>query len=140
MATEAPMQRDTQTVAAAEYFAPSPLLYGPGGTGQFLAMVTTGNRQSSVQTTLGGRVDGILQNTPPINQPCDICRMGLTKAVAGAAITVATEARLVCDTNGRLITWTTGSNKFICAIAIENAGAAGDEILVLFGPGYNATT
>jgi hypothetical protein len=141
MATQGPMMRDTQTVAAANYWNPTTLLYGPAGSGQFLCMVTSGNRVSSIQTAAGGRIDGILQNTPDINQACDICRNGVTKAVAGAAIVVATEARLVCDTNGRVITWTATGNKQIVGVALENAGAAGDVIAVLINaPSYASAT
>ena len=133
MATEGPMLRDTQTVAAAEYNTPTTLLYGPGGTGQFLCVVTSGPRTSAIQTSANGRVDGVLQNTPSIGQACDVCRYGLTKVVAGGAINVATEARLVCDANGRVVTWTATGNKWIVGIAMENAGAAGDIILAMIG-------
>jgi hypothetical protein len=82
-----------------------------------------------LQTTAGGAVYGILQDTPQLGQPARVGLFGITKAVAGAAITAG--AQLDCDAAGRVVTHTAG---IIVGIALESASAAGQIIAVAIAP------
>ena len=100
MATEGPLIHDgAQCTAAANYYNPSSALDGPNGSGQFLFVYVSAARVVTVQTSSGGAVYGILQNTPASGQAADVGIMGISKVVAGAAITAG--ANLMCDTAGR---------------------------------------
>jgi hypothetical protein len=101
----------TLTTAFANYYNPLTPLAGPGGSGQFLAMVFQANHVSQVQTTQGGPMIGVLQNTPLVFDPCDIGISGITKAVAGAAVTFGQE--LMVDSSGRFIPWLAGPSNLL---------------------------
>jgi hypothetical protein len=136
MATEGPLLHDgSQCTAAANYYNPASALDGPGGSGQFLCVYISAARVVTLQTSSGGDVYGILQNTPVQGGPADVGIFGPSKAVAGAAISAG--ALVQSDTAGRVITQTgsgivigraieaaTAANQII-AIAINNAGIAG---------------
>jgi hypothetical protein len=70
MATEAPNLRDGTCQAAANYWNPVSALFGPAGSGQFLAVTLTGTTANVVTlvTASTQMVYGILQNSPDINQ------------------------------------------------------------------------
>ena len=89
----------------------------------------------TVQTSSGGAVYGILQNTPASGQAADVGIMGISKVVAGAAITAG--ANLMCDTAGRAVAQT--STNIIAAVALEAATAAGQIITVAIIPAMNQT-
>jgi predicted RecA/RadA family phage recombinase len=134
MATEAPLIHDgSQCTAAANYYNPSSALDGPGGSGQFLCVYISAARTVTVQTSQGGAVYGILQNTPPQGAAADVGILGVSKAVAGAAISAG--ANLMCDGNGRVITQT-GSN-VIVGVALEAASAANQIITIALVPTAN---
>lgn len=136
MATESPLLRDgAQCVAAANYYNPSSALAGPNGSGQYLFVTVSAARTVAVQTSQGGAVYGILQNTPPQGQAADVGIVGISKLVAGAAVSAG--AQLMSDTSGRGITQT-GSN-VIGATALEAATAAGQLITVAIVPAMNQT-
>jgi hypothetical protein len=127
MATEAPLIKDgAQCTAAANYYNPASALDGPGGSGQFLCVYISAARVVTVQTSSGGDVYGILQNTPASGQAADVGLLGVSKAVAGAAISAG--ALLQSDANGRVITQT-GSGAVV-GRAIEAATAANQVITI----------
>jgi hypothetical protein len=136
MATEGPLIHDgSQCTAAANYYNPASALDGPNGSGQFLCVYISAARVVTVQTSSGGAVYGILQNTPASGQAADVGIMGVTKAVAGASFSAG--ANLMCDTAGRLITQT--STNIIVATAIEAATAANQVVTVAVVPAMNQT-
>jgi hypothetical protein len=127
MATEAPLIHDgSQCTAAANLYNPGSALDGPGGSGQFLCVYISASRSVNVQTSAGGQVYGILQNTPPSGGPADVGILGVSKAVAGASFSAG--AVLACDSAGRLIAQT--STNIAVAIAIEAATAANQIVTV----------
>lgn len=136
MATEGPLIHDgAQCTAAANYYNPSSALDGPNGSGQFLFVYVSAARVVTVQTSSGGAVYGILQNTPASGQAADVGIMGISKVVAGAAITAG--ANLMCDTAGRAVAQT--STNIIAAVALEAATAANQIITVAIIPAMNQT-
>lgn len=131
MATESPLIHDgSQCIATANYYNPAVPLLGAGGSAQFLAVSLSAARTLQItpnQTTL---VYGILQNTPMATEAADVGIAGISKAVAGAAITFGLP--LMCGTGGtlgQLIPWVTSAYKV--AIAIEPAAAQGVVFTVL---------
>jgi hypothetical protein len=112
-------------IANANYHNPVTPLAGPGGTGQFLAVMFSASQVLQIQTTPGGPMYGVLQNDPMATDACDVGIVGITKAVAGAAITFGQE--LMIDASGRFIPWvavsgTTGGN-YKVGMAMETVGA-----------------
>ncbi len=136
MATESPLIHDgAQCAAAANYWNPSTALPGPNGSGQFLAVAVSAPRTVTVDTSGGtAAIYGILQNTPGQGQAADVGILGISKAVAGAALSAA--AQLQADTQGRVITATGTNHRF--AIALEAATAAG-QLITVFVTGANTT-
>jgi len=74
---------------------------------------------------------GILQNKPTSGQPATVCYAGVSKAVAGAAVTAGSRVR--SDANGKVVAATVAGNAVI-GIALESAGADNDVISVLLTP------
>lgn len=125
MATEGFLIHDgSQTTAAADLSA-----------SQFYAVKITAARAVNLASTGGEPIYGILQNKPTSGQAADVGLFGITKAVAGAAITAG--AYLMTDTSGRLITVVTTSKRV--AQALEAATAAGQLITVALGPNSGNT-
>lgn len=132
MAIEGAMLRDGNTVAAANYYNPSSALDGPNGSGQYLAVgLTSAGETSAVIASAGVAIFGILQNTPLQGDSCDVCVVGISKAVAGGAITAG--AALSVDANGRLVTQS--SANLCVGYAKSSAAAAGDLFDALILPG-----
>jgi hypothetical protein len=130
MATESPLiSIGSQCTAAADLSGATTTLAGPNGSGQFLAVKLTGSRVVNLANAGGEAVLGILQNTPTLGAPADIGFVGVSKAVAGAAI--AAGAELMTDTSARLITATSTNHRV--ALALEAATAAGQLISVVLG-------
>lgn len=71
---------------------------------------------------------GVIQNKPASGDVVELDCDGVTKVVAGAAITPGTEARVMSDGTGRAIT-ATSTNK-VLGFALEAATAAGQIIAV----------
>ena len=127
MTTEAPLFKDgAQCQAAANYWNPTTALYGPYGSGQFLAVYISGPRTVALQTSNGGLCYGILQNAPALGQAADVAIGGVTKVVVGAAVTAGQE--LQSDTSGRAITFSSGRK---IGMALESATAANAMIAML---------
>ena len=111
MATESPLIHDgSQTTAASDLSA-----------NQFYAVKVTGSRQVNLASSGGEDIYGILQNTPTSGQVADVGISGISKAVAGAAITAG--AVVMTDSSGRLIT-RTSSNHGV-GVALETVTATG---------------
>ena len=133
MATESPMLCHTQCTASAN-LSPTASLAGWNGSGQYLCMMMSGARTVTVASANTSLVCGILQNDPLSGQAANVGFMGVSKAVAGAAITAG--AQLMSDTSGRVITQTTAGTNPTMGQAIETAGAAGQIITILIYPGF----
>lgn len=121
MASESPLLHDgAQTVAAANYGNLAGLA-GPGGSGQFLAVLLSAaaDRTSALVAAAGAQAYGILQNKPALGEVADVGIYGITKAVAGATITRG--SYLMTDTSGRLVAWVAGSGYAQLGVAIESA-------------------
>jgi hypothetical protein len=141
MATETPLIHDGgQMVVPANYYNPGSALAGPGGSAQFLGVTISASRTVSVQTTIGGQIYGVLQNTPPAaNEAADVGILGVSKVVAGASITAGAE--LMVDASGRFITWVAGSGYFKVGQALETTSAANNLLSVLlYSPNYKVVT
>ena len=140
MALESPLIKDgSQTVAAANYWNPASPLYGPNGSGQFLGVYLSASRTVTVQTTSGGIIYGILQNSPAQGQAADVVLYGISKAVAGAAI--AALGPVMMDTNGRVIAWTACGARYQVGYTLETAAGANQLItILLYSPNVVAAT
>jgi len=131
MATEAPLIHDGgNTVAGTDMSGVSVTLAGPNSSGQFLAVKITGSRTVGLANAGGEAIYGILQNNPSLGYVADVGLMGVSKAVAGAA--VAAGAELMTDTSARLITATSTNHRI--GVALEAATAAGQLITVALIP------
>jgi hypothetical protein len=121
-ATEGPLIHDgSQTTASADYSGTTTTLSGQNGSGQFLAVSITANRQVTLVTTKGGFMYGVLQNKPASGQAADVGIEGVTKMMAGASISAG--AYVTPTTTGAFVTAATTDARV--AVAIETAGAAG---------------
>jgi len=140
MATDSPLIHDgSQMVAAANYYNPASALAGPGGSGQFLGVNISASRTVAVQTTVGGQIYGVMQNTPPSGIAADVGIAGITKMVAGASITAGAE--LMVDASGRFITWVSGSGYFKVGQALETTSAANNVFTgMIYTPNYKVVT
>jgi hypothetical protein len=120
MATESPLIHDgSQTTAAADL-----------SSSQFYVVKLTGARQVNLAAATTDVAYGILQNKPTLGQAADVGLLGVSKAVAGAA--VAAGAGLMTNTSGQVITATTGNKRL--GQAIEAATAAGQLITIALVP------
>lgn len=98
-------------------------------------MKITAARAVNLASTGGEAIYGILQNNPTSGLAADVGILGVSKAVAGAAITAGDY--LMTDTSGRLITVVTTSHRV--AQALEAATGAGQIITVALGPNSGDT-
>jgi hypothetical protein len=131
MATESPLLVHTQCTASANLSATASLS-GGNGSGQYLCMKISGSRTVTVAAANTDVVTGILQNDPLSGQAANVGWSGITKAVAGAAITAG--AGLMSDTSGRVITWTTAGTNPCLGQCLETATGAGQIVTILVSP------
>ena len=124
--------RSSTCQAAANYWNPAVKLYGPYGSGQFLAVYVSASNVVTLRTTQGGQIFGILQNSPDINQAAEVAYGGECKAVAGGTFTAG--AYLMVDANARLILWAAGAGNVQVAMAMEAAPNADSVVRVLVNP------
>lgn len=91
---------------------------------QFFAVKqsTSTDRNVILANTGGEAIRGILQNKPTSGAAANICTFGISKAIAGATITVG--QRLMTDASGKLIP-ATGTNH---GVALALTAAATSEI------------
>lgn len=94
---------------------------------QFHALEVDSNGQAIVCNSAGVQIAGVLQNKPTAaGMAATVCASGITKVIAGAAVTAGAE--LEVNASGRLITATTGD---VVAIALEDAAGDGSIMSVL---------
>src|SRR6185437_1312613 len=134
MAVEAVMIRHSLATAAANYSSTAGL-DGPNGSGQFLLVKMTGSGNAptvTVAATSATVCHGVLQNDPVSGGVADVCVAGVSKVVAGAAITLG--ANLMSDTAGRAITATSAVTNPVIGYALNQATAANQIISMLVVP------
>src|SRR6185437_5055634 len=134
MAVEAVMIRHSLATAAANYSSTAGLA-GPNGSGQFLIVKMTGSGNAptvTVAATNATVCHGVLQNDPLSGAVADVCVGGVSKVVAGAAITLG--AALMSDTAGRAITQT--STNPVIGYALNQATAANQIISMQVAPQF----
>jgi len=95
---------------------------------QFRAVNVDATGKAALPAALG-RIIGVLQNKPTLNQAATIVCSGISKVTAGAAI--AAGANVEVDALGRVITRATG---IPAGIALEAASGAGIVIAVYLAP------
>lgn len=118
MAYEQPGFLDGTEVAAAD-------LSGKQYTA--VTMTSTGYASVTAATT---RVDGILQNKPLAGEVCVVMKNGISKVLAGVAVSKGVE--VMCDASGRVVP-AIGAGNRAWAIAREASTAANQLISVEFG-------
>lgn len=103
-------------------------------TAQFLCVKLvndSGKAEVALNTTSGGKIAGILQNKPNTDEPADVQVVGVSKAVAGAAITAG--VNVMSDAAGKVILAATAGSTMV-GIALTSAGALNEIIDVLLLP------
>jgi hypothetical protein len=144
MATESPLIHDgSQCTSFANYYNPTVALLGVNGSGQFLAVSLQAARVVQIATgPTAGPIYGILQNTPMAGDVADVGIMGISKAVAGAAITFGQELMVgTGGTLGQLVPWASGAANFKVGMAIEAASAQGVVFtMMIYTPNYKVVT
>jgi len=99
---------------------------------QYTAVKASGVNTVTSVAAATDAVLGVLQNKPTSGQEAEITHTGVTKMLAGAAVTAGAE--VMCDTSGRAITAVTTGNR-ILGIALETAANANEVIAVLLYSG-----
>jgi hypothetical protein len=123
MATESPLLHDGSQFTANSNYGNSTSGLGNGGSAQFQFVAITASRVLSLATSTGQACYGVLQNKPAAAAACDVGIWGISKVVAGAAITAG--AKLMTNSSGAAITWTSGSGYFQLGQAIETVTSSG---------------
>lgn len=134
MAVESTLIRHSLCTAAANY-SNTAGLSGPNGAGQFLVVKYTGSGTAPTVTVCSANTDigiGILQNDPVSGAVADVAIGGISKAVAGAAITLG--AALMADSSGRVITATSAGTNPVLGWALNQATAANQVISIHLAP------
>jgi hypothetical protein len=93
---------------------------------QYRAVVLDSTGRIARNTSAGGKIFGILQNDPALNQAATVMIDGVSKMRAGAALTVG--AKVMSDAAGRAVLATTGLN--IIGTCLIAAAAEGEIISV----------
>lgn len=101
---------------------------GANSTNQFLAVDLSGSLTVNLQTTGGGKMLGVLQNTPANGQAADIRTHGFSKAVAGAAITAGAE--VMVNASAQFVTWASGSQNAKVGRCLETVSGSGQVFLM----------
>jgi hypothetical protein len=97
---------------------------------QFRAVILNGSGLMAQNTVAGGRITGVLQNKPDTNQSCTVMVSGVSKMVAGAAISQG--ALVMSDSVGRAVAAT--STNFVIGRAETAAAGSGEVISVSLDP------
>lgn len=143
MATEGPLVHDgSQCTAFANYYNPAVALLGVGGSAQFLAVSLQAARVVQVSTGPTAGMYGILQNTPMATEAADVGISGISKAVAGQAITFGIELMTGTGaTLGQLVPWVVGAGNYKVGLAIEGASAQGVVFtIMIYTPNIRSAT
>ena len=133
MATESPLLHDggQNTLSTASDFRNSSVtgstLAGPNGSGQFLAVQVSTARTISLMSTGGSSglgIYGICQNKPGPGVAVDVGFLGISKCVAGAAITGGQALMASATLGGTLVPYSTAVlSAWPCGVALETAAA-----------------
>lgn len=99
---------------------------------QFLFVKASGVGTVAVCAASTDAPIGVLQNKPTSGQEAEIVNGGITKVVAGAAVTAGAE--VMSNASGQAITAATAGNR-IAGVALETATASGQIIAVLLYAG-----
>jgi len=117
MATEGPLITDgSQCTASADLSAKQ----------FYLVKLNTSGRQVVIGAANSDNVYGVLQSKPKAGEAANVGIFGISKAVAGAAITAGDP--LMSDTSGRVITQTSTNPKV--GVALEAATVTGQIITI----------
>ena len=133
MATDGKFLSDSPCTASADLSVTSGLA-GPNGAGQYLLVKVSGSLTVTVCAANTDIPFGVLQNDPLPGAPANVAFAGVSKVIAGAAITAG--AQLMSDSSGRAITQT-GSNP-IAGMALETAASANQIVKMLIAPSIGA--
>lgn len=131
MATETPLIHDgSQTTASADLST----------TGQFLAVTISGSRTVNLATSsTTGPIYGVLQNNPTSGQAADVGIAGISKMVAGAAITAGAE--LMINASSQFITWVSGAGNYKVGRALETVSGSGQIFTgLIYNPNVSVLT
>lgn len=121
-ATEGPLTHDgSQTTAGADLSAK-----------QFYAVKLSAARAVNLMAASTDDCYGILQNKPTSGQAADVGIFGVSKAIAGAAISAG--AKLMANSSGKVITFVGGSANTLVGWAIEAASADTQIITIRLAP------
>ncbi len=101
---------------------------------QFFIVKLDSTAKIVLAAAAGDLLLGVLQNDPNTGQAAQVRILGITKAVAGAAITLGDE--VISDTAGKVIS-TAAAGDRILGQALEAAAADGDVISVLLTGPYD---
>lgn len=98
---------------------------------QFTFVKVNSSGQIVAATTSGGKVLGVLQNKPNTGEMTEVMVDGVSKVVAGAAVTAG--VNIMSDGAGKgILAATAGST--MTGLALESAGASGDIISCYISP------
>lgn len=99
-------------------------------TKQFFAVKLDANGKVVIVAAATDQPFGILQNTPKAGEVAVTMKTGISKAVAGATITVG--SNLTVDAQGRVVSATIGTDttKYVIGRALLPASAVGDLISI----------
>jgi hypothetical protein len=99
------------------------------GSSQYRFVVGNGSNSGMVRVSLiGDNATGICQDDPNLNQASAIAVSGISKVIAGAAVTAGTQ--IMSDNQGRAIAATSGN--WILGTAILGTTTAGLPISIKF--------
>jgi hypothetical protein len=143
MATEGPLFHDgAQCTSSANYAGTSlggSSFLGVGTSAQFLVVSISAARVVTICTGPTAVPYGILQNTPLATDAADVGIFGITKAVAGAAITAGTLLQAgTAGTLGQVVPWVT--TNFRLGVAIEAASGQGVVFTMFLFPSFVLAT
>lgn len=104
---------------------------------QFKVVKISGNGSIVLASSAGEVVDGVLQGNPTGYAPAEVANGGVSKCVAGAAISAG--ELVMANASGKAIPATAGN--FFFGRAITSAAAEDEIVSVVLGPtGYVPTT
>lgn len=86
-----------------------------------LVIQSTTLREVTVPAAASDPPLGVLQNAPASGEPAAVCIVGVTKFVAGGAVTVGDKLMNDDTDDGAVVTWAAGVGNHACGIALETA-------------------
>lgn len=129
MATESPLFHDgSQTISVADYRNSTntgTTHMGPSGSAQFQAvrLSTLVDRTVLLCTATGQPIYGILQNKPQLGEAADVGFFGVSKVICGATASITSGVKLMADSSGCMIAYSSAAGQASCGFAIETPSA-----------------